>query len=308
MSRLSTLSSNPTLRNFAVGAAQSAIRPIARFLSPTVPVPTMTGRYKEYSAQNQFKVPSTLRGLGGRATRVGFEAKDATYNCEPHALDFPIDNLEKLEGDQLMNMAQYGATLVADIAALSHEAAVVDAALAAAGAGTDSNFASTSVDPVAVIDGEILAVIKAVKNGAPVRVVMGPTAWLRIKANANVQKRLVANTGLRNAQVTMDGFRSLLFSEPEVQMGMLVRDTAREGLDESVSFVIDNTILVFACNESPTTLDPSFMKTFRLMGQDMVPGVYETEDGRGEVLKMDWSEDVKVTNSAAVKRINANAA
>jgi len=85
-----------------------------------------------------------------------------------------------------------------------------------------------------------------------------------------------------------------------------VQDTAAEGKDDSISFLLDNAILVFAGNDNPTTLDPSFMKTFRLDGQWMVPGAYDTEDGRGQVLKMDWSEDVKVTNSAAVARINAN--
>ena len=36
----------------------------------------------------------------------------------------------------------------------------------------------------------------------------------------------------------------------------------------------------------------------------MVPGVYTSEDGRDEVAKMDWSEDVEVTNSAAGVRLN----
>jgi hypothetical protein len=44
------------------------------------------------------------------------------------------------------------------------------------------------------------------------------------------------------------------------------------------------------------------MKTFRLRGQFMVPGSYMKEDGRGEVAKFDWSEDVQVTNAAAVVR------
>jgi hypothetical protein len=36
----------------------------------------------------------------------------------------------------------------------------------------------------------------------------------------------------------------------------------------------------------------------------MVPGSYVREDGRAEVAKFDWSEDVRVTNSAAVVRLN----
>ncbi len=53
-------------------------------------------------------------------------------------------------------------------------------------------------------------------------------------------------------------------------------------------------MLIFARKAQPTRRDPSFMKTFRLMNQFMVPGSYMRDDGRVEVAKFDWSEDVKV--------------
>jgi hypothetical protein len=204
-------------------------------------------------------------------------------------------------------MAQYGARLVADVAALAHEKDVLDKALAALGAGANHNFAASGFDPVAIIDAAILEVIKAAKNGASVKILFGATAWLRTKNAAEVKKRLVANTKTQVANVDLAAFRSLLFSEPECQMSLMVEDTAAEGGDESIDFLLDDSIIVFAANENPTTLDPSFMKTFRLDGEWMKPGAYRTEDDRGEVLKMDWSEDVQVTNAPAAKRLNANA-
>ena len=63
-------------------------------------------------------------------------------------------------------------------------------------------------------------------------------------------------------------------------------------------------MLIFARKEAPSRRDPSFMKTFRLMNRFMVPGSYMRDDGRVEVAKFDWSEDVKVTNSAACVRLN----
>ncbi|MEM0964795.1 MAG: hypothetical protein AAGJ81_01420 [Verrucomicrobiota bacterium] len=305
MSRISSISSDPTIRTFAQGAAQSAIRAVANFLAPAVPVPTLTGKHKVYDEKNRFHVPNTKRGLGGRAARIGFDASDANYNCEPNALDFPIDNLEKMEGDQLINMANYGSRLVADVAALAHEKEVLTKGLSAIGAGTDSNFTAASADPVAEIDAAILEVIKAARNGAPVKVLFGATAWLRTKNNTNVKKQLVANQKSAVKAIDLAAFRSLLFSEPECQMSLMVEDVAAEGLDDDIEFLLDDSIIVFASSDNPTTLDPSFMKTFRLDGGWMVPGSYETEDGRGEVLKMDWSEDVEVTNAPAAKRINA---
>jgi hypothetical protein len=84
----------------------------------------------------------------------------------------------------------------------------------------------------------------------------------------------------------------------------MIYDATAEGLAESVNFLLDSTVLVFARKEAPSRRDPSFMKTFRLMNRFMVPGSYMRDDGRVEVAKFDWSEDVKVTNSAACVRLN----
>ncbi len=86
----------------------------------------------------------------------------------------------------------------------------------------------------------------------------------------------------------------------------MVYDNAPEGKAESISFVLDSTVLVFARKANPTRRDPSFMKTFRLMNKWMVPGSYTREDQRAEVAKFDWSEDVRVTNSGAVIRLNVS--
>ena len=309
MSLLGNITASPMLRNFAQGAAQSAIRPIAGFLAPTVPVPTLIGRYKEYTNKNRFKVPDTRRAPGGKAVRIGFTADDKTYDCSPHAIDFPIDNLEKLEEAQLLSISQYGATLIADVATLDHELQVVNTALAALGGGTGVDFTSSAVDPVAVLDGYIRTVILAAKNGAPVKILLGAGAWLDIKSNANFLKRYIVGTGRGTGNVvglaspTLEALSSLLFTEPECQMSMLVQDTAAEGVAENITFVLDKKIIVFASQDNPTTLDPSFMKTFRLDGQWMVPGSYVPEVQRGEVLKMDWSQDVRVTNTTAAALI-----
>jgi hypothetical protein len=45
------------LREFAQGAAQSAVQPVADFLAPTVEVPSSIGRYKIYTEKNRFLPP-----------------------------------------------------------------------------------------------------------------------------------------------------------------------------------------------------------------------------------------------------------
>jgi len=304
---LQTISANPVLRNYAQDAAQRSVRRVANLIAPTVEVPTLYGKYKVYDAKHRYKIPITKRAIGGKATRIGFDATDATYSLEPNALDFPIDNLEKLEGDQLMNMAQYGADLIADAASLAHEKDVIDTALANVGTPVDSNFTSASVDPIDVLDEQIETVKKAAKNGAGIVLIFGLTAWRRFKSNAKVIARYTG-TAKAQSQPSLEDVRQMLLTNPVVDYSDMVNDTAVEGAAESIGFLMSNQILIFASNPTPNTMDPSFMKTFRLRGKWMVPGTYQFEDGRGEALKMDWTGEVKVTNTAAIKMVNANAA
>lgn len=314
MSRLSDISASPTLREYAQGAAQDAIMPVADFLAPTVEVATSTGRFKKYTEKNRFRIPNTLRTLGGRASELRFEATDATFNCEPHALDYPVDNLEQLEAEDLEDMLREGVTAVSEMAALSHESTVISAGLDAVGAGTNKVW-NSSADPVADVDDSILTVIKAAKYGSlmGVGVLFGATAWSIFKNQEKVRGRFVVGNGsgrasgrLGLAVPTEESAGQMFIGTPNVKTSYMIYDTAPEGVDESISFLLDSTILIFARKEAPSRRDPSFMKTFRLMNKFMVPGSYMRDDGRVEVAKFDWSEDVQVTNTTACVRLNVS--
>ena len=314
MSRLSDISSSPVLREYAQGAAQEAINPVADFLAPTVEVATSVGRFKVYSEKNRFHIPDTLRTLGGRAAELRFDVADATFNCAPHALDFPVDNLEQLEAAGLENMLREGASSVAEVAALSHEKTVIDAALAAVGAGTAKTW-NDAADPISDVDDAILSVIKAAKYGSlmGVGLLFGATAWKIFKNQVKVRGRFVVGNGGGKASLglavpTEDSASQMFVGTPDVRTSYMIYDAAPEGKAENVNFLLDSTILVFARKQAPSRRDPSFMKTFRLMNQFMVPGSYVRDDGRVEVAKFDWSEDVKVVNSAACVRLNVAAA
>lgn len=309
MSKLKSVSSSPTLIDFAQGAAQQAIQPVADFIAPGVDVPTSTGRFKIYTEKNRFRIPDTLRGLGGRATELRFEASDGVFDCQPHALDYPIDNLEKLETRQLEDSMKEGAVAVAEVAGLAHEKKVIDTALDAAGSGTGVSFGEND-DPVSIIDQRIRAVILAARYGSlmGVGVLFGAAAWTKFKNHAKVRSSfIVGNPKAGNtATPTLDAVSPLLLANPEVRATFMVYDDAPEGKKASMKFILDDVILVFARKATPSRRDPSFMKTFRLMGQWMVPGSYERDDGRVEVAKFDWSEDARVSNVDAVARMNVN--
>jgi len=309
MSRLSSLSSNPMLREYAQKVAGQRIRARANFLAPTVEVANPVGRYKKYTEKNRFRVPKTGRASGARATEITFDAEDATYNCAYHAIDVPIDKQE-VDADDLQNFSMESMDLAADVQALSHERDVINIALAAMGAGEDLNFTSDSVDPVKEIDEQILAVLKATAGTQQIRIAFGPTAFMRFKHNKNVRDRFKVGRGAGSSSgesITLEAIRPLFMGEPELAVFQMVEDTTAEGKDASYDFLLDNGIIVFAASQNPTRYDASFMKTFRRRGAWMRPRFYERDDGRVEVTALDWSEDVEVTNTVAGKRINANA-
>jgi hypothetical protein len=306
MSRLADISASPVLKQFAQGAAQSNIMPVADFLAPTVEVPTSVGRFKKYTEKNRFRIPQTLRAIGGRAAELSFDVSDESYNCNPHALDYPVDNLERLEAGELEDCLREGAVACAEVAALAHEKSVIDAALAAVGAGTSKTW-NSSADPVSDLDDAILSVIKAAKYGSlmGVGVLFGTSAWKIFKNAEKVRGRIVSGLGKGGLAVPTEPIAgNLLIGNPDVRTSYMVYDDAPEGKTEDIKFLLDSAILIFARRANPTRRDPSFMKTFRLAGQYMVPGSYIREDGRVEVAKFDWSEDVRITNASAAVRLN----
>lgn len=307
-SKLAAVTSKPMVREYAQGAAQGAMEQlaVASFLAPTVSVAGMIGRYKRYNQKHRFRLPKTRRVLGGPATQIGFTADDALFQANANALDFPIDNLEKIEGDDLVNVVNEASDMVSEVAALSWESEVVNGALAVLGAGTNAVW-DAATDPVRYLDNIILATLKAAKSGSMmgVRILFGATAWLVFKNHPKVTGKFTNNPkGATSPQVTREMATSLLLTEPEIQTTYSVYDTAPEGIAENIQFLLDSKIVIFACKDKPTRLDPSFMKTFAPRGQFMVPGTYPLQDQRGEVVKYDWNCVAEVTNEDAGTLLN----
>jgi hypothetical protein len=305
MSRLSSLSSNPELQSYAQGTARQNISPIADFLAPEVPVATQVGHYKKFDDKHRFKVPDTRRALRGNATVLEWDVSDATYNCRPHAIDVPVDKLEGLELGSAMDAIKEGADDAAEVAGLAHERSVIIAALEAAGAGTNYNFELATVDPVKLIDQAILDISKNAKhtNLMEVGILFGPTAFLRYKNSKEVKGN--KSGGGKTNVIGLPDVTALQLGNPEARLSTMIINMAGEGLTEDIEFLLDEAILIFVRKANPTRRDSSFMKTFRLRNQILRPRVYEREDGRVDVAAFDWSEDVQVTNTLAIARINA---
>lgn len=307
MSLLSSLAANPILREYAQNASQLHTARVADFIAPTVSVATYTGRYKIFTAKHRFKLPDTRRVPGGTAVRVGFTSTDGTYDCQPRAVDVPLDQMHIAEGQAIgMEYAMEAADLAAEIAGLQHEKEVIDLALATAGAGTNVNV--NSVDPVFTINASLNTIrLNSPYGTAERRIVLGPTALNLLQASSFVRSRFVTAGGKAQPNVTLDDLSSMFIGKPKIMMSEMVYDTTPEGQTAVNAFLLDSSVLLFIGSTAPSRNDPSAFKTFRQTGKWLGPRAYQTEDGRSEVFGFDWSHDVVATNTAAVSRLNLSA-
>jgi hypothetical protein len=310
-SRIAQLASSPLLTQFAVTASQRAVRKIGAFLFPLCEVPDLNFRYKVYDDKNRYRIPSTLRAPGSPATVIGFSATDAYAELQPNALDFPVPNAEGLSDEALQWSIMEGQSTLADVSALALEQQQVSLAVnALTGAAVDFQYSNNANDPIGDatygLDTIILNVIKAAKNGAPIKILFGASAFKLFRNNALVRGRFVVGSG-RGAvglvSPTVGDITNLLMTNPQIELSTMVQDTSAQGQAAAISFLLDNAVIVFASNDAPNRMDVSFGKTFARMGGFFKAGSYTTQDQRDEVLKMDWTTLPLVTNSAAAQMI-----
>lgn len=324
---LGTIVNSAPVIQYAQGASQKAAMPVADYLAPVVNVGSTVGTYTVYDEKARFRVPNTKRAPMQKATNIRLAGKQLTYRLTPHALDVPVDIIERdgglfdssgapiaaaVNGDgqniAAINLLQEAADEGAEVGNLDREKETVDLAIAALTGGAEDITLGTD-DPVAKIDMlGILKVLKAAKYGSAMgaRVLCGATALANLKNDEKVRGRFIVGPGAPLGVVAPNesNLGQLFLGSPQVRASFMVYDDAPEGVAEDIQFILDNSILVFAALPAPRRHDPSFMKCFMPRGQWMVPGTYTSEDQRQTVAKFDWWMFPFVGNAAAGQMFN----
>ena len=298
-------SANPTLTNYAQGLAQDLSSALAEFLAPTCEVPSTIGQYKKFDDKNAFQVYNTSRAIGGRATRIEFESSDPTYNCQPQALEVPVDDAERdaADADDPIRLDESKIKTLVSSTTLSHEVQVVNKTIGAvapeAGLGI---WSDPNVDPVAELDG-IIEKISTETGMMPNRIAMGIGAWRAFRQHPKVIARQPGAVliGLSTAQASA----MLLNPAIEIRVGVLSQDTTKFGKAANKVNIVGARLLVFIASPSPTQYDPSFAKCFTgKRGGITAVRTYREEGARSDIHAVDWSEDIQVTGGACGKRVD----
>ncbi|MDD2241152.1 MAG: hypothetical protein PHI93_10935 [Kiritimatiellae bacterium] len=305
MGRRGTAQYKETLKTYAFGVSQDVSTALADFIAPRVPVGVGSGMYKKFDDKNAFQIYNTRRAIGGPATRIEFEATDGTFNCEPNALEVPIDDAERDKaGDAQQNLEEAKTRTLVISSATAREDQVMNLIKAQVSATANKGvYSDLTVDPIAELD-ELIEAIATECGMLPNAMIIGLGAWRVLKNHPLVRGRIDGGT-TGNKTVNLDKFAGMLLNpQMDIRMGILSKDTTKFGKGKAAVNIVGAEIFMFMRNDNPTQYDPGFAKTFSI-GATSVEDVYtyRADNCRSDILAVDWSEDIKVVSTSCCRRV-----
>lgn len=291
--RLSQLSTNPLIRDFATGVQVRSTRRVQKFLAPVVPAPDVTGRYKKHGRDSRTTLPNTLHTIGGHPTRVAMTYDDGQFICAIHALDYQLDAIFEQSFDILVPDALL---FLSDIESQASEMEALSVAVKAAGAGTPTVW-DADTDPVNVIDAAILALIKSAKcDGAGVA--FDPVAWGYFKNHPLVIARC-------KGDVSFQSCPGLFHTNAEFMTVYAFYDANATGAAENIQFMMPaGSVFIFAKAQMISRADASWLHTFQIAPDAAKFRLTCSNDERTVQVQFDWAQVVLQTNTAGVTRLN----
>lgn len=311
MGRQSAAAINYVLTAFAQGFSNELLRmsDVAQALCPVVTVTGATGGYKVFSDENSFRVYNTQRGLGGRARRIEFDATDGNFNCEPQALEVTVDDAERALADaggnplaqELLDQGKVKALI--NSTTLSQVSKIVDFVIAnTTPVANRGNWSNADIDPIDQLDEQLEALSTDVGSTQFITLTISTPAWRALRSHPKVKARC---SGVQVGGITTEQLQGLLMFPTRVVVGAVSKLTSGMGQSTKTksNIIGGNAILTYSV-PNPTVYDPSAFKLFTT-GSGLVSSVRTMRDdlARSDVHAVDWSEDIKVTSSLAVKRL-----
>lgn len=309
MGRQTSAVQNYQLTAYAAGYMNDLAQTLtlAERLAPSTPVPGSVGQFKIFDDRNSFQVYNTTRVMGGDPVRVEFGASDGTYSCAPQALEITIDKEERRQAgegnalaQQLLDQGKIKALL--NLTALAHVnktvTAVLDAVSAVSGRG---NWSNPDVDPIDQLDEQLNAIATVVGSTQNLKLDMDLGAWITLRNHPKVKAR---TNGVQVGGISQQQLNQLLAIPVDFMVSSIVKNTAQLGQTVSKARVLASEVLIYYSLPNPTLYDPSAFKTF-VAGLSSLTSVrsYMAPNGFYDGHVVDWSEDIKQTSSAAIKRL-----
>ena len=290
---------------FALMPDVAKVNALANMFAPVVPTGVMTGRYNTFSDLNSFRTyASTLRSIGGQANAIGFLSDTEDFACKANGLRIGIDGQERTNAAAAITLLEQGKVRTLQLACANSRLANVITTVKASIAATANkgSWSNANVDPIVELDSQIEAIWTAT-GMVPNKIVMDLSAWMILKNNPNVLKRM---PGADLQVVNPDRISALLYA-PNIQLvisDVALYATRTAEAANTKKGVLNSSCFIFHSSEMATQYDPSFCKTFA-PSSTLFTGIYTWEEAPHVTwYENDWTEQIKVVSTALCKRID----
>lgn len=291
------------LTNFAHGIAPDYTSSLAELMAPQCIAPAASGQYVAFDDDEAFRYVDTRRALGGKGARLTIHSDEPTFNCDPHSIEIATDTFEyEKVGDAGIPMLREAKirTLVSRNA-LSREKRVFDAYSGGTSAeGGLGVWTDADVDPIDELN-SIVTDLATETGQSSIYLVVGLNALLQLGKHPKVLARF---PGAALINVTAEVLGRMLLFPVQVKVAMLPIATEKVGKTAVKTIIAGAKVYALLSQPNPSPFDPSAAKTFTTrLGQVQGVGVYQ-EPPFAEINFMAWSEDIKMTGTKCVKRID----
>jgi hypothetical protein len=291
------------LTNFAHGIAPDYSSALAEIMAPQCVAPAAGGQYIAFDDDEAFRYIETRRAMGGDMAMIDMPSTAPRFDCQPHALGIPTDQFElERVGDAGVTMLRESKvrTLVSRNA-LSREHRVFkayqDAVAAEGGLGV---WTDDDVDPIDELNQIVIAVARNT-GMARIDLVIGLDALAQLGKHPKVLARF---PGAALINVTAEVLEKLLLIKVKVHVAMIPIVLEKTGKAANKTFIAGSKAYALVSQANPSPFDPSAAKTFTTrLGQVQGVGIVQ-KPPFSEINYIAWSEDIKITGTQCVKRID----
>ena len=261
---------NQPLTDFAVGLWPELTKgTIAEFVAPTVPVQSTDGDYAQFDTGIPFARVNTQIDDDTDLPLVKFNGTRAKFNIRPHGLQISISDFahhrsgsaaDVYEQAKIKNMLSQ--QLIAREFAVADMVAKSTRVADGATYGTWKGTAGAQADIIGQLDDLIVKVTTDCGGGImPNKMVIPLGLWVLIKNHPSVRERLA---GIKSAAALSEFAGMLANPAIDIRIGSICYNAGKPGRDQAMTPIYNSSILLFHGEDTPTTEDFSFMKTFML--------------------------------------------
>ncbi len=278
---------NPVLTKLAIAYPQQGL--VAEKLAPVVDVgeDNEDGTYFIFDKTNIQGGYEDVRALGTRAATFDWALTTATYHCEEHTLEKPIDWREFKQWKKYLDVAVTTQEITLELLLLNYDVRIATLFTTAAnyaaahvnallGGNIWSDFVNSDPEGDVETAREQISMAAAEPNTIAIPVLV----WRTIRRHPAI-RALIREMDSR--QLTEDGFPARLFGMRAVYPGAR-QNTAMPGAAEAISRVWGDSVWIGVVNPRPSKRTMSFAYTLRAKGMQVE--TYEDRPKKSDIVRV----------------------